>query len=167
MIKRVLGAALAVTAIAFVVLYWRHGPQGDAGIQHWLALHTGTVNEPGPYYGFWSGFGSDLSEAALIGAVGGALAGLLHKHNCHERGCWRIGRHQVEGSPWCNRHHQSARERAEQTRRDADPLTAVGLKIDRLADEIASLAEVTRAALQQLRLAPDSPSTPPEGAPQC
>ena len=49
-------------------------------VQHWLAVHTGTVNEAGPYYGFWSGFGSDLGELALIGAV----YGMLRKHNCHE-----------------------------------------------------------------------------------
>jgi hypothetical protein len=67
---------------------------------HWLAVHTGTSNEAGPYYAFWSGFGSDLSEAAL-----------LRKHNCHSRGCWRIGRHVVDGTPWCDRHHGQARER--------------------------------------------------------
>jgi hypothetical protein len=32
-------------------------------VDHWLAVHTGTVNEPGPYYGFWSGFGSNLTES--------------------------------------------------------------------------------------------------------
>jgi len=42
---------------------------------HWLAVHTGTVDEAGPYYGFWSGFGSDLGEAALIGAVIGDSTG--------------------------------------------------------------------------------------------
>jgi hypothetical protein len=70
---------------------------------HWLAVHTGTVNEPGPYYGFWSGFGSDLGEVAIVGA----LAGMLRRHNCHVKRCWRIGRHQVEGTPWlvCARHH--------------------------------------------------------------
>jgi hypothetical protein len=74
---------------------------------HWLAVHTGTVNEGGPYYGFWSGFGSDLGELALLGAIGG----MYHKHTCHSRGCWRIGRHIVDGTPWCNRHHEHARSR--------------------------------------------------------
>jgi hypothetical protein len=72
---------------------------------HWLAVHTGTINEPGPYYGFWSGFGSDLSEFAIIGAV---LHG-FRRHNCHEKGCWRIGKHLVDGTPWCNRHHAAQR----------------------------------------------------------
>lgn len=72
---------------------------------HWLAVHTGTLNEPGPYYGFWSGFGSDLGEVALLGAIFGAY----HKHNCHQPRCWRVGRHTVDGTPWCNHHHQAAR----------------------------------------------------------
>lgn len=73
---------------------------------HWLAVHTGTVNEAGPYYGFWSGFGSDLGEVTLIAAVLGGY----RKHNCHQRRCWRIGRHTVDGSPWCDKHHQAARQ---------------------------------------------------------
>jgi hypothetical protein len=39
-------------------------------VDHWLAVHTGTVNEPGPYYGFWSGFGSDIAEFGIIGTNG-------------------------------------------------------------------------------------------------
>jgi hypothetical protein len=72
---------------------------------HWLAIHTGTVNEGGPYYGFWSGFGSDLGEIALIGAV----LGMVRRHKCHQARCWRIGRHTVDGTPWCDRHHEAAR----------------------------------------------------------
>jgi hypothetical protein len=55
--------------------------------QHWLAIHTGTDNEPGPYYGFWSGFGSDIGEVALVGAV----FAVYKRHNCHRRWCWRFG----------------------------------------------------------------------------
>lgn len=73
----------------------------------WAEVHTGTVNESGPWYGFFSGFGSDLSEVAILGAVLGAY----RKHNCHEKGCPRIGRHVVDGTPWCNRHHEQAREK--------------------------------------------------------
>ena len=70
---------------------------------HWLAVHTGTVNESGPFYGFWSGFGSDLGELALIGAI---VTGYRHV-NCHVKGCPRIGHHPVEGTPYrvCRRHH--------------------------------------------------------------
>jgi hypothetical protein len=82
---------------------------GVSWLLHWLAVHTGTVNEGGPYYGFFSGFGSDLGELALIGAV----VGMLRKHNCHQRRCWRVGRHTVDGTPFCNRHHQAARDNRE------------------------------------------------------
>lgn len=69
----------------------------------WFEVHTGTVNEGGPYYGFFSGFGSDLGEVAIIGAV----IGLVHHHNCHVKGCWRPGLHHVEGTPYvtCKTHH--------------------------------------------------------------
>jgi hypothetical protein len=58
-------------------------------LQHWLAVHTGADNEPGVYYGFWSGFGSDLGEVTLAGG----LAAVYRKHNCHTRWCWRFGHH--------------------------------------------------------------------------
>lgn len=77
-------------------------------IQHWLAYMTGSLNTPGtpPNYNFWSGFGSDLGEVTLLGAVGG----MYYKHNCHSRGCWRVGKHLVDGTPWCSRHHQAVRD---------------------------------------------------------
>ena len=69
---------------------------------HWLAVHTGTVNEAGPYYGFFSGFGSDLGEITLIGGV----YALLRHGNCEVKGCWRLGRHQTAaGHKVCRRHH--------------------------------------------------------------
>jgi len=37
-----------------------------AHLWYWFEVHTGTVNESGPYYGFWSGFGSDLGEVTLL-----------------------------------------------------------------------------------------------------
>jgi len=74
-------------------------------IGHLLAHWLGIDNESGRWYAFWSGFGSDVSEFALLGAI----YGMLRKHNCHSRGCWRIGRHVVGGTPWCDRHHEDAR----------------------------------------------------------
>lgn len=62
-----------------------------SAFNHWLAVHTGTVNEPGPYYGFWSGFGSDIAEFGNIGAIATAAYQLVRKFNCHEPGCWRVG----------------------------------------------------------------------------
>jgi hypothetical protein len=76
-------------------------------VGHWLQIHTGTVNEPGPYYGFWSGFGSDLAEFSILGAIGTAVYQLVKKYNCHEPGCWRIGNHPAAGGQFllCYRHH--------------------------------------------------------------
>ena len=93
--RKALLAVLIVALLALVVT-WR------MGLQHWLAIHTGTLNEPGPYYGFFSGFGSDLSELALLGGV----VGLLRKYNCEVHGCWRLGRHTTAaGHAVCRRHH--------------------------------------------------------------
>ena len=80
----------------------------DAGpFNHWLAVHTGTVNESGPYYGFWSGFGSDLAEFGVLGAIGTAIYQLVRRYNCHEPGCWRVGTYPAAGGQFllCYRHH--------------------------------------------------------------
>ncbi len=74
-------------------------------LQHWLAIHTGTLNEPGPYYGFWSGFGSDIAE---FGIIFGLFAAYRH-HNCHVKGCPRLARHEYEMNgvqyKLCRKHH--------------------------------------------------------------
>lgn len=54
-------------------------------------------------YQFWSGIGSDLSEITLLGMV----AGWWFHHNCHERGCWKIGHPDQTGKVVCRRHHSS------------------------------------------------------------
>jgi hypothetical protein len=76
-------------------------------VNHWLGVHTGATNESGPYYGFWSGFGSDLAELGILGAIGTALYQLVKKYNCHEPGCWRVGTHPAAGGEFllCYRHH--------------------------------------------------------------
>jgi hypothetical protein len=76
-------------------------------VGHWLEVHTGMVNEPGPYYGFWSGFGSDLTEFAIIGTIATGVYQLVKKYNCHHPGCWRVGNHAAAGGQFslCYRHH--------------------------------------------------------------
>jgi len=102
-------AGLVCAAIAGLTLCLQHA----ALMGHWLQVHTGTVNEPGPYYGFWSGFGSDLAEFSILGAIGTGVYQLVKKYNCHEPGCWRIGNHPAAGGQFllCYRHHPDYRGR--------------------------------------------------------
>ena len=85
-------------------------------VQHWLAYVTGSENTSGapPNYNFWSGFGSDLSEIAIAGA----LFGVVRKYNCHVKRCWRIGRHPVDGTTFvvCRRHHPEDKPTAAEIR---------------------------------------------------
>ena len=100
--RLITAAALICTASAAIALWVLHAPI----FGHWLQVHTGTVNEPGPYYGFWSGFGSDLEEFGILGAIG---AGIYRSSEVqrHEPGCWRIGQHAAAGGQFllCYRHH--------------------------------------------------------------
>jgi len=110
---------------------------------HWLAVHTGTIDEQGSYYGFWSGFGSDIGEVTILAAV----VGMWRKHACHTKGCWRIGKHTVDGTPWCTRHHQAARAAVPQVNvaaevaKQLDPVhQAIFRRLDDQADLIRSAA---------------------------
>jgi len=79
-----------------------------AEVRHWTAFHTGVLNAgPDRYYNFWSGIGSDLGEATLISAVGVGVYTGVRKVNCHTKGCWRIGHHTLDGTPYilCKHHH--------------------------------------------------------------
>jgi hypothetical protein len=92
-----LGVAFVIIAVLAIIFATWHD-----FYFHWFEVHTGTVNESGPYYGFWSGFGSDIGEATLL--VG--IIGLYRHHNCHVKGCAHLGR-RVEGTPYvaCPKHH--------------------------------------------------------------
>lgn len=97
--------ALVVIVVVAVVI---------GGIRHWVAFHTGILHGgPDVYYNFWSGFGSDLGEATLISAVGIGVYTGVRKVNCHTKGCWRIGHHPLEGTPYilCRHHHPSVPSR--------------------------------------------------------
>jgi hypothetical protein len=98
--KRYLLWLIPAACVAFG-LWWPYGGQ------HWLAVHTGTVNEPGPYYGFWSGFGSDLGEYVIVAGLLSNAALLFRHINCHVKGCPRIGRFELAGGEYkvCGHHH--------------------------------------------------------------
>src|SRR5215472_4085572 len=101
--RPILIAALICAALAVIALWVIHSRQ----VGHWLQMHTGIINEPGPYYGFWSGFGSDLEEFGILGAIAAGIYQLVKKYNCHEPGCWRIGQYPAAGGQFllCYRHH--------------------------------------------------------------
>jgi hypothetical protein len=97
-----LGAVLVVIVVVALLIAL------IGALRHWFALHTGTLHGgPDVYYNFWSGFGSDLGEATLISAVGIGVYTGVRKVNCHTKGCWRIGHHPLEGTPYilCKHHH--------------------------------------------------------------
>jgi hypothetical protein len=75
-----------------------------------IVLHLlGIDDANSPWYLLYSGIaGSASTLAALVTFT----VAFLRKHNCHVQGCWRIGRHPVEGTAFvtCARHHP--RERA-------------------------------------------------------
>lgn len=52
---------------------------------------------------FWNGIGNGalpwLATAALY----------LRHFNCHQPGCWRLGRVRLEGRGYCHRHHPLGR----------------------------------------------------------
>jgi hypothetical protein len=51
-------------------------------------------------YAVFSSIGGDT-------AILGAITVFYRTKNCHEPRCWRLGKHQVEGTPYtvCHRHH--------------------------------------------------------------
>jgi hypothetical protein len=95
--------ALACAAVAAAAVWVVHARL----VGYWLQVHTGTINESGPYYGFWSGFGSDLEEFGILGGISAAIYQLVKKHNCHEPGCWRIGQYPAADGQFmlCYSHH--------------------------------------------------------------
>ena len=70
---------------------------------HYLGVDQGAEFGRWIWYNFWSGFGSDLTEFAIIGSL---AVGMKHL-NCHVKGCWRVGNHPLEGTPYkvCRKHH--------------------------------------------------------------
>ena len=69
-------------------------------IVNYLLTFIGVFNPGSRWYYFWGGFGSCLSELAILVVV-------WRKINCHAKGCYRIGLHHVEGTPYitCGKHH--------------------------------------------------------------
>jgi hypothetical protein len=92
-----------VTGTVLATVWLLHVPH----LGYWLQVYLGIVDEGGPYYGFWSGFGSDLAELSVLGVIGTGVYQVVKKFNCHQRGCWRVGNHPAAGGQFmlCYRHH--------------------------------------------------------------
>lgn len=69
-------------------------------ILNWLYHYTGSVGS-GSWYGFWSGFGSDIGEVTILSAI----LGIYHHHKCAT--CFRFGRHILEDTKQkvCSKHY--------------------------------------------------------------
>ena len=98
MTRRIQGVLVFLLAAASGVLlfaFWYT-------IRHALGIDT----QQSMAYDFVSGSGPMF--VTIIG-YSTIITGFWHHVNCHEPGCWRFGRHKVNGTPWCNRHHEKAR----------------------------------------------------------
>jgi hypothetical protein len=71
------------------------------GFLYGLGVHPYPASSSTPWtYQMWSGIVPALTVISLLGSLGAAY----HLHNCHYESCWRLGKHRVGGTPWCNRH---------------------------------------------------------------
>lgn len=68
---------------------------------YWLRHALGIDTQQSMAYAFWSGFGPALIALAL---GSGTIAAVLHRFNCHQHRCWRIGRHHAGPYVVCRRH---------------------------------------------------------------
>jgi hypothetical protein len=59
-------------------------------------------------YRLRSGFMPALTVLTLLGSV----TALYHLHQCTYQGCWRLGKHRINGTPWGRRHQDSAGRQA-------------------------------------------------------
>jgi hypothetical protein len=101
---RLIVFAALVFAVVAGVLAWM---LNATAFNNWLRVHAGISDLAGPYYGFWSGIGSDIAEFSLVGAAFTGVYQLTRKFNCHQRRCWRVGTHEAAGGQFllCARHH--------------------------------------------------------------
>ena len=89
--------ALAAWSVAYHPWGWLYA----------VGVHPYPASSSTPWtYQMWSGIIPALTIVSLLGSLGAAY----HLHNCHEDGCWRLGKHRVSGTPWCGIHVGGARQ---------------------------------------------------------
>lgn len=136
--KRLLTAFSACVAVALITY---------SAVTHWLAWRFGMGISPVPQGTGWpyqllSGFVPALTVLSLLGAI----LGTYHLHNCHKGGCWRIGKHKVNGTPWCSRHEGEARPAVSVEQLLETLIERFDLLAERLTPAEARTADVTVAA---------------------
>lgn len=106
--KRGFGTVVGLILIWVIILLIFRWDQA----YHWVYIHTG-MGGTGVYYGFWSGFGSDLGEYVIVSSVFSGIWMHYQHINCHNRegwlpwGCWRLGKYSAAGGQYklCHKHH--------------------------------------------------------------
>lgn len=102
-LKSILGVLLPLAVLGAVVYAvschtW--------GVLYGLGVHPYPESSSTPWtYQMWSGVIPALTVLTLFGA----LSSVYHLHNCHYETCWRLGRHRVNGSPWCDKHFKDVK----------------------------------------------------------
>lgn len=86
---------IVVAVVIFVAADWH-------GFTVWFSHTSGLNDEAGDWYGFWSGFGGAIPDFLILGSI----ITVYRHHNCHVKGCLRLGK-PVEGTPYlaCPIHH--------------------------------------------------------------
>lgn len=74
--------------------------------QNWLGFSQAAYFKYGVNYALLSGFMPCFVTAIGLSTL---IVGAWHSVNCHSDGCARIGRHKINGTPWCNTHQEEAR----------------------------------------------------------
>jgi hypothetical protein len=97
-LKRLLGVGsllVVVVFLIFMILFWKDSAP-------WFLRYTGADAESATWYGFWSGFGGAIPDFLILGSI----VTVYRHHNCHVKGCLRLGK-PVEGTPYlaCPIHH--------------------------------------------------------------
>jgi hypothetical protein len=89
------GTVVLVAFVVLVCLYWTDTAQ-------WFLRYTGADAETQTWYGFWSGFGGAIPDFLILGSI----ITVYRHHNCHVKGCLRLGK-PVDGTPYvaCPIHH--------------------------------------------------------------
>lgn len=135
-LRRLAALALAALAVALISVY-------DRSVLHFL----GWDGQSSDNYAAWSG---SLPALFTLAGMSTIISGIWHSLNCHQPGCYRIGKHKVSGTPWCSRHHGSARPQ----RTAEELLESIEAALNRVADDSrtanADAAELNRRILGEL-----------------